>query len=69
MKLKVNKGDLLSMVKGAAPAYSIMDDPLISRVGYFIGGHVEKWCWNSELEDLSEVELLEVYNKCKESWK
>lgn len=69
MKMNLNKKDLINMVRGVSPNYSVMNDPLIGRTGYYIGGHSDTWHWNSELEDLSEVELIEVYEKCKKSWK
>ena len=66
---KLSKQDRISLVLGTYPYYSIMSDPLVEKCGYWTGGFVDKWTWRpKEVENLSEQELEELYEKCKNSW-
>ncbi len=67
MLVELDKKSLISLVKGSVPDYSVMDHALIRVNGYFVGGHVDKWEWNS-LIDVSEQDLYQIYIICKESW-
>jgi len=68
MKKELNKEDLISMVLGTAPYYSVYDHPLVKRTGVHIGGFVDEWSWNRHsLAELTEEELYELYTVCKES--
>ena len=69
MKVDLSKQDLIYLVKGVSPFYSMFDNPLIARTGSF-NGSLGKWNWNySELNLLSEEELYNLYLTCKNSWK
>ena len=68
MKKNLDKTDLISLVKGTTPDYSIMDDDLIKFCGQMVGAPNEKWQWGS-LRRLSEETLWDVYCMCKESRK
>jgi hypothetical protein len=70
MNVELSKEDLLSLVKGASPYYSIFDDKRIKPYGHFVGGHAEYWQWSdSALQELSNEQLFEIYQLCKDSWK
>ena len=46
-----------------------MNDWDIKKHGRFLGSYGE-WQWHEGTwEDLSEKRLLEIYKKCKDSWK
>jgi len=71
MKVELNQADLVNLVKGTSPYYSEFENPLVKRAGgYMSGGHGEQWHWGStnEMKELSEDELWELYNICKNSW-
>ena len=69
MKVELNKKDLISLVMGIVPPYSVYNEPLVKKCGEHCGGFVDRWDWdNFELEKLTEEELYELYNICKEGW-
>jgi len=62
--------DLISMVRGQEPHYSVFNHSLVKSCGCYVGGFHDHWSWtNSALEKLTKNELLELYRVCKESWK
>lgn len=68
--INLDKGDLVTLVLGSSPYYSVFEEPLIKKCGSFTGGFVEKWSWSrSTLEQLTEEELYQIYIICKNSWK
>lgn len=68
MTINLSKTDLINLVKGIKPSYDILDNPLIKNNGYYIGGFVDNWYWNNNLENLSEEQLFEIYQLSKNSW-
>lgn len=58
--------DLISLVKGTGPNYSVMKE--FGHLGQYsdpIG-----WRWDSaKLDRLTDEQLFEVYLRCKLSWK
>ena len=69
MRLELDKSDLVSLVKGSVPNYSVMEKPLISISGIYNGSY-DKWEWNYKFEEkLTEQELLDMYILCRDSWK
>lgn len=68
MEVVLSKEDLISLVKGTPPSYSVMDHAMVEKHGSYSGSY-DRWDWNSELKELSESELWELYNICKKSWK
>lgn len=67
--IALDKEDIISLVKGQSPNYSVMEHRLIKKHGNFDGSY-GKWNWNSfSLEKCTEEELKEIYRLCKESWK
>lgn len=70
MKIDLQLEDLIIIVNGCVPYYSLFNDPIIKPLGAFTGGHVDKWDWNmSALTKLNEEQLWTVYQMCIESWK
>ena len=66
IKLKVDKGDLITLVNGKAPNYSVFEEPLVKKCGSYVGGLDDRWIWSFEaLKNLSEEELIELYTICK----
>lgn len=70
MKLCLEKDDLVNLVKGINPNYSIINHTLVEKCGTMWGGHSQEWEWDKyKLENLSEHDLLRLYYLCKDSWK
>lgn len=68
-KINVKKKDLINLIKGTSPSYELMNEPIVQRHGYFVGGFVDEWKWKDSLENLTEQVLYELYLKCENSWK
>lgn len=43
MTVELDREDLLSLVKGKTPFYSVFEVPLVKNNGRWVGGHVDKW--------------------------
>lgn len=66
MKIELDKSDLIAMVKGKTPEYTLLEHELVKKSGYYTGGFVDKWTWESgKLEKLTEQELFELYTALK----
>lgn len=61
--IKVNKSDLILILKSYNPSFDEMDNvPIIKRNGYYSGGFSESWHWNiSAFESESFKDLEEMY--------
>jgi hypothetical protein len=68
INFNLDKEDLISLLKGTVPNYSIMNNPLIDNNGYFNGSY-GTWNWYSKIENLDEETIFKMYMLCKESWK
>lgn len=67
MEYELNKSDLISLVKGSSPYYSVMDDNLIRNCGQYYDN--KGWSWNEhKLNQLTERQLWRIYQTCKSSW-
>ena len=70
MLIELEKEDLVSLVRGQDPYYSIFEEKLVKENGYYVGGMSDRWVWNSySLKELKEEELWELYLMCKKSYK
>lgn len=70
MVVELDKGDIISLVMGVTPYYSVFEHPRVKSNGSYTGGFVDKWGWDkTSLQTLSENELYELYIICKNSWK
>lgn len=69
MKVNLTRSDLISLVKGTEPYYSIFENPLVKRCGSYCGGFNDRWDWNYSFDDnITDEELWGLYNLCKNSW-
>ncbi len=68
MLLELNKDMLIDLVCGTSPNYSIFEHPIVKKCGDYNGSY-GTWSWNSELKELSESELFDLYKLCVESFK
>ncbi len=71
MQVELNKEDIIYLLKGTEPAtYGIMDLIINMGLGYYTGGFVDRFYWNSPNNDCwekySENELFELYLKLKQ---
>jgi hypothetical protein len=65
--LELDKKDLISLVKGKDPGYDLLNHPLVKSGGYFTGGFVDKWTWETDkLKQMSEKDLTTLYFMLKE---
>jgi hypothetical protein len=69
MKKELDKDDLISLVTGTDPNYSVMNYPPIKNSGSYMGGFYDNWNWETtKLMFLDEETLWDIYIKCKKSW-
>ena len=69
MKVDLDREDLLCLLKGTAPHYSLFGEVTIQTCGYFVGGFKDEWHWNNEmLNKLPDEGLYRLYILCKSSW-
>lgn len=69
MKVELTKQDLISLVKGIEPYYSVFDNPIVKKCGSYAGGFSSGWDWDEyRLEELTENELWDLYILCRDSW-
>lgn len=69
MKCNLDRKDIISLLKGVVPNYSVMDK-IPERLGSYVGGFVDNWQWNYIPEDVPYTDeyLYELYLLCKNSW-
>ena len=65
MNINLDRKGLEALVRGLSPDYNVMDNELIKKAGSYHGGFVDKWSWNYNLDELTDIELIEIYNICK----
>lgn len=70
MLVELNKKDIISLLMGSKPNYSVMDK-IPKELGQYVGGFVDDWKWNyiSENVPYTEEYLYNLYVMCKNSWK
>ena len=75
MLVTLDKKDLVHLVTGIAPNYSVFENELVKGYGYYFPNDRisdrsgDKWTWNTaSLMHLDEAELWELYLLCKDSW-
>lgn len=69
MKVDLDKKDIISLLRGSCPNYSVMNK-IPKDLGSYVGGFVDDWQWNFISEDTpySEEYLYDLYLMCKNSW-
>lgn len=67
MTVELQKIDLISLVMGTSPRYSVLEHALVKSNGRWVGGHVDEWRWDgSSLSALTEEELWRLYVVCRD---
>lgn len=62
----LDKEDLVNLVKGTYCPYELMEEFSKKGYGYYTGGFVDDWFWNSsKLKELDEDTLIKIYNRIK----
>ena len=68
MNVELDRKDIISLLCGTTPAYSVMDK-IPKELGSYVGGFVDSWQWNyiSENVPYSDEYLFNLYLTCKNS--
>lgn len=68
MLVELDKKDIISLLKGVSPGFSVMNK-IPRDLGSYIGGMCDRWEWNYIPEDTSYTEeyLYNIYLMCKKS--
>ena len=66
MEAKLNREDLVALLKGVVPNWGAMDNPLVKKAGWYFCDYGNSH-WKS-LDNLTDEELYECYLICKKSW-
>ena len=69
MIVDLDRKDIISLLTGSQPNYSVIDK-IPEEFGYYVGGF-NIWRWNdiSENGSYSDEQLYDLYLMCKNSWK
>ena len=68
MNVELDRKDIISLLRGTSPAWSVMDK-IPKELGSYVGGFVDGWHWNyiSENVPYSDEYLFNLYLICKNS--
>ena len=68
MNVELDRKDIISLLRGTTPAWSVMDK-IPKELGFYVGGFVDCWHWNyiSENVPYSDEYLFNLYLICKNS--
>ena len=68
MNVELDRKDIISLLRGTTPAWSVMDK-IPQELGSYVGGFVDGWHWNyiSENVPYSDEYLFNLYLICKNS--
>ena len=68
MNVELDRKDIISLLRGTTPAWSVMDK-IPKELGFYVGGFVDGWQWNyiSENVPYSDEYLFNLYLICKNS--
>ena len=69
MIVDLDRKDIISLLTGSQPNYSVIDK-IPEEFGYYVGGF-NIWRWNNISENVSysDEQLYDLYLMCKNSWK
>ena len=69
MIVDLDRKDIISLLTGSQPNYSVVDK-IPEEFGYYVSGF-NIWRWNdiSENVSYSDEQLYDLYLMCKNSWK
>lgn len=66
--VELDRYEILSLIKGICPSYSLINELTNQGFGRYIGGFVERWEWNendSFWEKYSIEHLFDIYKNIK----
>ena len=68
MNVELDRKDIISLLRGTTPAWSVIDK-IPKELGFYVGGFVDGWQWNyiSENVPYSDEYLFNLYLICKNS--
>lgn len=67
MKVELDRKDIISLLIGTQPSYSVMDK-IPKELGSYFGGFVDEWKWNISLDTpYTDEYLYNLYLMCKKS--
>lgn len=68
MTVNLDRQDIISLLKGTNPYYSVMDE-IPKELGSYTGGLINDWEWYfDENVPYTDEQLYELYLMCKNSW-
>jgi hypothetical protein len=69
MTVELDRKGLETLVRGTSPHYNLFKDTIIKRMGDYYGGFLDDWKWQYDFPpDITDEQLFEVYQKCRNSW-
>ena len=69
MNVELDRKDIISLLKGSQPNYSVMSQ-IPEELGSYRGGFADEWSWNYISEDIPYTDefLYNIYLMCKNLW-
>ena len=67
MKIELDRKGLETLVKGSQPYYNEFENELVKKAGHSYSDQYSRTSW-SNLSDLTEKELYNLYEICRNSW-
>jgi len=68
MTVQLDRQDLICLIKGSSPDYSVFDNPLLIAAGHSYSDQYGTTNWHS-LNNLTDYQLWELYIICRKSRK
>lgn len=68
LHVELDRSEILSLIKGICPSYSLINELTNQGFGKFIGGFVERWEWNENVnfwKKYSIEQLFDIYKNIK----
>lgn len=68
LQVELDRSEILSLIKGICPSYSLITELTNQGFGKFIGGFVEKWEWTQNdkfWKKYSIEQLFDIYKNIK----
>lgn len=67
MTIELDKKTLIILIKGTGCSYTAFNNQLVTKAGHSYSDCYGTTSWSS-LDELTELELYELYLICKNSW-
>jgi hypothetical protein len=67
MKVELDRKGLETLVKGSQPYYNDFENELVKKAGHSYNDQYGRTSWHN-LSDLTEKELYNLYEICRNSW-